>query len=499
MGTQQNYSRAWAIFAQWHWNPVDKGGQASTRAVQRARSGSYALSGGSGGHDQSGMLAYPQVQVPYETDQRLKSYLDTNQMHREQMCLAVMAIDKRFSDVRPRHPRGGPDGARDIEAIFNGVQRAFGAVGFVNQATDSDAHKKSATKKFSDDLAEAMKQQPQPEVFVFFTNVNLTVGEKDELVKIAKANGIGHAEVFDRERIRISLDSSDGLAIRFQYLGIPLSDAEQAAFFARWGDDIQGVIANGFGGIQRSLNRILFLQEARLPLQHFTAVFELDRKYSGSEIGHFRAFAWVYLKGPSGGVLSFVFGATDKSNRLNVENAEDLVKGKPGISESMCGGQWEIRIPDNEPQWQDGDSGDEDDSNYKYEPAGSFTSVGRDPVEIIAIRYNKDSFIRFVPGPRLLDINECMFLFHLNRRLAEKVRSIRIYANEYVLNEIGASGFGVEPSVVEPEVALFFSDEELSDPWVTLRPQRESTFHIEFSEQTPKRSFPAEEAAGSQS
>jgi hypothetical protein len=35
--------------------------------------------------------------MPYETDERLKNFLDTNQLHREQMCLAVMSIDKRFS------------------------------------------------------------------------------------------------------------------------------------------------------------------------------------------------------------------------------------------------------------------------------------------------------------------------------------------------------------------------------------------------------------------
>jgi hypothetical protein len=75
--------------------------------------------------------------VPYVTDQRLKGYLDSYQLHREQMCLAVMAIDKRFSDVRPRHPRGGPDGARDIEAVFKESLRAFGAVGFVNRANAS--------------------------------------------------------------------------------------------------------------------------------------------------------------------------------------------------------------------------------------------------------------------------------------------------------------------------------------------------------------------------
>ena len=56
--------------------------------------------------------------MPYQTDERLKNYLDTNQLQRERMCRAILAIDKRFSEVRPRHPRGGPDGGRDIQANY---------------------------------------------------------------------------------------------------------------------------------------------------------------------------------------------------------------------------------------------------------------------------------------------------------------------------------------------------------------------------------------------
>jgi hypothetical protein len=433
--------------------------------------------------------------MPYKTDEHLKSYLDTNQMFREQMCLAVMAIDKRFSDVRPRHPRGGPDGARDLAAIFSGVQRVFGVVGFLNQATDSDTDKKSVIKKFKSDLTEALKQQPHPEVFVFFTNVNLTVGEKDKLVKLAKLKGLAHAELFDRERIRIALDNPDGLSVRFQYLGIPLSEAEQAAFFARWGDDIQGVIADGFGRIQKSLNRILFLQEATLHLAHFTCSFELDREYSGSEIGHFRAFASVYLKEPSHGVWSFIFGATDNSDRLDVNTAEGLAKGKSGISGSMCGGQWEMKITDKrEPS---SDSGiEKDDDKDKYERVGSFRSIGRNSVKAISIRYSKDSLIRFMPVPRLLEIDECMFLFYLNQKLGEKVKCIRNYANEYKLTEISTNGFNIEPAR-QPEIPVFFSEDELADRWVVLRPHQSSTFHVRFSEQTPKRFFHADEVADS--
>jgi hypothetical protein len=137
----------------------------------------------------------PLASMSYETDQRLKNYLDTNQLSREQMCLAVLSIDKRFSDLLPRHPRGGPDGARDIEGKFNGFQRVFGAVGFVNQASDSSENKTAVSRKFSEDLTNALEQDLKPEVFVFLTNVNLTIGEKEDLVIEAKSKGLAHAEI----------------------------------------------------------------------------------------------------------------------------------------------------------------------------------------------------------------------------------------------------------------------------------------------------------------
>jgi hypothetical protein len=156
--------------------------------------------------------------LPYQTDERLKGYLDANQLHREQMCRAILAIDKRFSDVRPRHPRGGRDGGRDIEAVYRGDQVTFGAVGFVNQANDSDEQKKRVKAKFSSDLSSALSSSVKPGAFVFFTNVNLTISEKDDLISEAKRSGIAFCEVLDRERLRISLDSPDGFYIRFQYL-----------------------------------------------------------------------------------------------------------------------------------------------------------------------------------------------------------------------------------------------------------------------------------------
>jgi hypothetical protein len=165
----------------------------------------------------------------------------------------------------------------------------------------------------------------------------------------------------------------------------------------------------------------------------------------------------------------------------------------------MCGGQWEMRIRENQPEPNSRSRPDEeeDDSTYKYEPAGSFTSVGQDPVKTIRVRYSRDSLIRFMPGPTLQDLDGCMFLFCLNRTLAEKVRAIHIYANEYKLTEISVNGFRIDNSSFKSQVPLFFSDEELADPWVRLRPEMVSAFHIRFSQQTPKRFFRADEVTDS--
>lgn len=98
--------------------------------------------------------------MAYDTDEKLKSFLDTNQLHREQLCLAILALDKRFTNVRPRHPRGGPDGGRDMEAQFRGTELAYRAVGFVNQATDAEEKKRtqclgSAVRKTNQNQAKA--------------------------------------------------------------------------------------------------------------------------------------------------------------------------------------------------------------------------------------------------------------------------------------------------------------------------------------------------------
>jgi hypothetical protein len=425
--------------------------------------------------------------MSYTTDERLKSYLDTNQMGREQMCRAILAIDRRFSDVRPRHPRGGPDGGRDIEATYKQERKAFGAVGFVNQANDSDEQKRQIKKKFKDDFRSALESGEDPEVFVFLTNINFTSGEKDELIAHAKKEGFKFCDLMDRERLRIALDSPDGFSIRFQFLDLPLSEAEQASFFAKWGDDINSVISTGFQKVEKKLDRILFLQEASEVLSSLTFAFQLDRVYDADEIGHFRAFISMFLKEPKHNIYGILFGSSDRSNRMRTDSVQDFRHQPPGIRHGISGGEWESYF--NIENEEKAESPEDEKDKLKYKCVASSSSIGMTTVEFIPISYD-DVFLKLLPRLRLLDFDDAIFSPILNFSLASKLKAIHVYANGYKIQEITETDFKIDTSAFDPEIPVEFTEDELSDGWILIRPSDlSSLFQISFSYQTPKRLF----------
>ena len=429
--------------------------------------------------------------MTYNTDERLKSYLDTNQQHREQMCLAVLALDKRFTEVRPRHPRGGPDGGRDIEAIYRREHTAYGAVGFVNQAADVEEKKKTIRGKFTDDVGVAWAAIPRPSVFIFFCNVNFTIGEKASLVAEAKTAGFLECEIFDRERIRISLDTADGFAARFQYLGLPMSEAEQASFFAKWGDEINSVISTGFQQVHNTLAHLLFLHEANKPITGFHVQFQLDREYAAKEIGHFRAFCWVLLREPKLKILQLIFGSSDKANRFRPDVE---AKASPsGISHGIGSGQWHIPFdPEN--------SANTVDVPEEYVQSGSSSSIGKDAVRTLVCSYTTGSFIRFEPVLSLADFEDAMFTPLLSHSLANKVSRITVYANGYLLLDLPKDKFRIDSSPFEEDMlSASFDAIELGDPWVRLRPAEfSSSFRFTFSSEVPMRMFVSRQASNDQ-
>ena len=230
------------------------------------------------------------MEVPSLTEERLRSWLDGNQPSRERMCLALLALDRRYSSVKPRRPKGGPDGGRDIEALLDGQHVIYGAVGFRNSAGDSLADKTWVRKKFVSDLKAALGSNPDLRAFVFLTNVDLTPSEQAHLAKKAANLNIESVDIFWRERLRILLDSPDGLGLRYQYLAIRLSDAEQAAFFSRWGSQLEQLIISQFGHVDARLARLEFLQDRQNPVKFVTFVVQLNGNYSPDDLGHFRVF-----------------------------------------------------------------------------------------------------------------------------------------------------------------------------------------------------------------
>ena len=226
------------------------------------------------------------------------------------MCLAVLALDRNYTDVRPRRPEGGPDEGRDLQCLRDS-QICFGAVGFFNSVADSPTNKRLAKKKFKDDLDSALRARSNLRAFVFFTNVDLTPGEVEALAASAQSKGVSFVDIYYRERIRQVLDGPEGLGIRYQYLQIYMSKAEQTSFFSRWGSDLQRLVAGGFHSIERKIDHLEFaywktgtLREIRLELrlrQHEQSLREAPE--------HFRVF--VELQSVLHEKRSIVIGGRD--------------------------------------------------------------------------------------------------------------------------------------------------------------------------------------------
>lgn len=429
-----------------------------------------------------------------DTDIKLRSALDTNQRDREQMCRAILALDRRYSEVRPRHPHGGPDGGRDIEAVLDGDRLAYGAVGFANGANDSSEQKTQIRAKFRDDLASALKAKANLDGFVFFTNLHFTMGEQASMKADAREAGVAHCDVLDRERLRIELDSPAGFFIRFQYLDIPLSTGEQASFLSRYGDQLQDVVSTGFSRVEKTLNRMLFLQEAAGTLGYMVLQITLKETYTGGDVGHFRAYWMLVLRAITHGIHEILAASSDKAGRF-FHDRVPLAKVKAGIGHGIAGGQWEKLITaDGGKSPPASDAEQEVTEGEGWTQVGSSSRIGYDPISHIYVDYNHDGeLFRFRPRLQLRDLDDCWFVPMLNKSLAEKVLALNLYANGYHILAVGPGEFLIDEGYNGSSLPGKYSEAELADPWVMIRPVGASVFGVRFSSQTPRRTFGHEE------
>lgn len=266
------------------------------------------------------------------------------------------------------------------------------------------------------------------------------------------------AEIFDRENLRIALDSPEGLAARYQYLQIPMDEAEQASFFARWGSDIQSLMTRSFDAVESRLRRLEFLHDLAQPLSNLAFTLTLRERASLEILSHVRA------------VLSI-----------------------RKITRHERRSQWHVAVCDHNPPLRDlpncGSGGCLGTAFWLSDPKATHrTGASSRPDEIEAL-HARGGFTN-LSDPRVVaklrDLDDSFFALFMNRKLCGYLKSISLYANDYLLWRAAADELEASTPNGPIKTPWQFSADELSDPWVRVMP-RGFTGSLHFSDMTPFR------------
>ena len=392
------------------------------------------------------------------TEERLRTWLDGNQPARERLCVHLLALNRRFSHVAPRQPKGGPDDGYDIEAtIAESGGRAVGAVGFRNSPTDSAADVRWARSKFTHDLQNAKACAGEFHLFVFFTNIRLTVGVRQKLLVLGKELSDVEIEIVDREQMRVTLDGPEGLAARYQFLQIPLSEGEQAAFFARWGADLTSLVATNFAAVKEHLDRLEFLQERQRPLTSLMCVIRLTEATTFAALPHVRAFLSIAKMTRNTERSLWNIGVCSNAPLRHAPNC--------GAGPCLAGAFW-LSDPST--------------------PNQTSASAWEEPFSRIVANGGFTEFTDPKVVATLDDIDDSYFALFMNQRLFERIATVDLYANQYLIWSAKANTLSADSPNAEPKTPWEFSAEELSDAWVRVMPRR-FTGSLDFSSETPRR------------
>ncbi|WP_170335442.1 hypothetical protein [Ruegeria arenilitoris] len=434
-----------------------------------------------------------------ETERRLKDHLDANQAMRERMCLEILSVQDDYTDIRPRLPKGGPDGGRDLQGHYK-EDLFFGAVGFVNGATDLAEHRKQIQKKFKEDLKSALQPKkddsPQAKGFVFLTNVGLTPGIIASLKKHAYAKGISFCDIFDRERLRIVLDSNRGYVTRFRYLDIPLSDAEQKEFFSAWADEINSAISSGLTGLDQRTKRIQFLLESQALLDSLWTVIELDTSIWDACKGEFFFQTMITLRVHVDGLLGFTFGGGTDEIVETLEQQEAHSIRHPKNKQYGFGYSWLLPGTPQHQQYADYVKNPEHPKNSRVEENIEYirTSGSSGILEVgvphLYFRTLSEPFLdRFQPTCKMIDLDRSMIGFECSGELADHIEKITIVGGGYELLVLSKSDFQLnQGSFDHLKIPVEAKQDEESHDWVRLRPSDfASFFTIDLMSQTPRR------------
>lgn len=172
-----------------------------------------------------------------ETFQRLRDW-DRGKATAERLAGLILR-EEGFSSVDPSHPLGGPDGLKDMICERDRL-KWVGAAYFPR----GQKQIRAIRNKFRDDIKGVAKNSAQG--FVFITNQELTLSERDVLKKESKDAQI---EILHLERINNILNTPRCYGVRLEYLDIEMSKEEQLAFIAARDETI--------GKLQSTLDEIV--------------------------------------------------------------------------------------------------------------------------------------------------------------------------------------------------------------------------------------------------
>jgi hypothetical protein len=300
-----------------------------------------------------------------------------------------------------------------------------------------------------------LKERSDLTAFAFFTNVSLTVTDKDSLISAAKTLGIQTCHLFDREHVRVLLDSADGFSARFQYLGIPLSDAEQAAFFAKWGSDVNNLIANSFHSIHNRLDRIEFNQERQHPLRSIWFRMHLIESTATEELPRFRALlAMVSYSGDSLEILQVLY--------LAIANDDGKWSDQSRDGQSTVQKFW---------------------INELKNEVSSGCSVRQNPLRSIGAHADLSTAASLVQLS-LGDLHDNSVVFFANKALASRIQELEVNANLYRIWKASRSDLHFDKPMQQVRWPWALTLDEKKDDWVRIMCRKGT--HVDFSSSTPQ-------------
>ncbi|WP_136661339.1 Fic family protein [Nitratireductor sp. XY-223] len=155
------------------------------------------------------------------TESQLREWR-TGQVGGERFAAALLHISE-FENIDPQAPLGGADDRKDILCDLKG--KTYVAAAYF-PTTDKTFN--AVRKKFNDDVEGPIRHNRDG--IVFITNQHIGLADRQELEELAASKG-KLCILYHRERIRALLDSPAGYGVRLEFLRLPMTEAEQLAYF----------------------------------------------------------------------------------------------------------------------------------------------------------------------------------------------------------------------------------------------------------------------------